>query len=316
MKHLWEVDEEDLGKRLDRFVANQFVDVSRTRIAQWIQDGRVLVNGEARPSKFKLSVGMSVECTEPPPPPQALVGEAIPIKIVYEDDHLAIVDKQAGLVMHPGAGHETGTLVNALLHHLDCLSTIGLPTRPGIVHRIDAGTTGLVVVAKNDFTHHALAAAFSQHEIERVYTALIWDHGIDDEGTIKTFYGRSPHHRIKFSGRVDKGKHAVTHWETTEVLRPCRLLKIRLETGRTHQIRVHFSEGNNPLVGDPLYGRKRRVTTAPHLRSLGFELGLKRQALHASTLGFEHPVTKKKMRWTLSLPADMKSVIEALRQPG
>ncbi len=232
--------------------------------------------------------------------------------VVHEDDALVVVDKPAGLVVHPGAGHPDGTLVNGLIHRYDTLSPQGLPDRPGIVHRIDAGTSGLLVCARTQAAHDALAAQFAAHTTQRRYLALVWGRRIDDEGTIRTTYGRHGRDRRKFSGRVRDGKRAVTHWRVISRYPRCTWIECRLETGRTHQIRVHLAEAGHPLVGDPLYGEGRKVDRPQALRQLGPELGLKRQALHAASLGFVHPTTGATVRFEAPVPDDISALLAAL----
>ena len=300
------------GLRLDKFLALRIANQSRSRLSSWIKDDLVTVNGKIVPARHLVRMGQKVSVNPPPPPPQVLEAELMSLKIVHEDHSLIVVDKPPGLVVHPGAGHPSGTLVNGLLGRYQELSSVGAPFRPGVVHRIDAGTSGLLVFARTDVAHHHLAKQFSSHVVDRVYLALIWDHGLKERGTIETLYGRSPNHRVKFSSKVTRGKRAVTHWETLGTYGPCRLVKLRLETGRTHQIRVHMADLNHPLVGDPLYGRKRRVEHLTPLRQLGYELGLKRQALHASILGIQHPLSGDSIRWHSRLPNDLELVLERL----
>jgi 23S rRNA pseudouridine1911/1915/1917 synthase len=290
-----------------------FPDQSRSRLARWIRDGDVRVDGAtARPS-LALKPGQRVTIEVPSPEPVEVVPQPIPVNVVYEDADLLVVDKPAGLVVHPGAGHRDGTLVNGLLHRYGALSPVGAPLRPGIVHRLDAGTSGLLVVARTEPAHHALAKQLATREMERRYRAIVWDHGLPDEGVIRTLYGRHPQDRKKFTGRVATGKPAETAWRVAERLPPCALLELRLATGRTHQIRVHLSEAGHPVVGDPEYGRKRRVAAPPILRQLGPELGLTRQALHAWRLGFRHPRTGERSSFESALPSDIAAVLEALR---
>ncbi len=301
------------GQRLDRFLATRLTGHSRTRIAGWIREGHVRLDGAtARPSA-SLEAGQSIVVEPPPPPEVELEPQAISFDVVYADDGIIVVDKPAHLIVHPGAGNPDGTLLNGLLHRFGALSPVGAPERPGVVHRIDAGTSGLLVFARTERAHHHLAAQFADHSAERRYLALVWDHGLADSGTIETLYGRHGGDRRKFTGRVNRGKRAVTHWTVLERLPPCAWVEFRLETGRTHQIRVHFAEAGHPLVGDATYGRKRRIDRPPALRRLGFELGLTRQALHAARLGFVHPTTRETLCFESPVPADIAAAREALR---
>lgn len=298
--------------RLDRFVADRLAEHSRTRIAGWIRDGHVRLDGRAvRPSE-SLAAGQQVEIDPPPDPPSEVVPQPIDFAIVHADDALIVVDKPAHLVVHPGAGNPDGTLLNGLLHRFGSLSPVGAPERPGVVHRIDAGTSGLLVFARTEAAHHHLAAQFADHSADRVYLALAWDHGLPDEGTLDTPYGRHPGDRRKFTGAGRHGKRAITHWRVLERRPPCAWVELRLETGRTHQIRVHFAEAGHPLVGDETYGRRRRIDRPAALRQLGFELGLTRQALHAARLGFIHPVTGETLTFDSPVPADIAAARAAL----
>jgi 23S rRNA pseudouridine1911/1915/1917 synthase len=221
----------------------------------------------------------------------------------YEDDHLIVVDKPAGLVVHPSAGHRTGTLVHALLHHCRDLSGIGGVLRPGIVHRLDKGTSGLLVAAKSDPAHRHLAAQFKAHSIEREYLALVRGEPGAESGSIDAPIGRHPSDRKRLSTRGKRGRPAVTHWRVEVRYRGLTLLRVRLETGRTHQVRVHLASAGLPVAGDPVYGGGRKVTRS---------LGLERQALHAARLGFEHPVSGERMSFESPLPADLHRAIVGL----
>lgn len=308
-EHLVEPDA--AGSRLDRWLADRIPTVSRSRIAAWIKDGHVQVDGQVAKAGLKLAPGAIVRIDPPDPPPVVPDPQAIDVPLLYVDDHLVVVDKPAGLVVHPGAGRPDGTLVNALLHHVGSLSSIGAAERPGIVHRIDAGTTGVLVVARTNAAHLHLARQFADHTAERVYRAICWDHGLEAAGTIHTVYGRDPHDRRRFSGLIDGGRQAITHFEVERRAPPGAWLRLRLETGRTHQIRVHMAELGHPLIGDAMYGRKRKVQHPQRLRRLGIELGMPRQALHAASLGFEHP-DGRWMQFEAPLPADMIALGAAL----
>ena len=299
------------GKRLDLFLAGAIAEVSRSQLGRHIGQGAVTVNGaESAPSR-KLRAGDVVVWTPPPVATTELVAEEIPLAIVHEDRWLVVVDKPAGLVVHPAAGHEAGTLVNALLAHCRDLRGIGGELRPGIVHRIDKDTSGLLVVAKDDATMNTLAAAFKAHTIERVYEALVVGKPPGPGGRIDTFYGRDPRDRKKFSSRVRTGKRAVTNWKVAERFAGAARVEARLETGRTHQVRVHLAALGCPLLGDKTYGR---TPKDPALRAISTALG--RQALHARTLGFVHPATGKTMTFHSEPPADMRAALAALRALG
>jgi len=269
--------------------------------------------GGARPRpSTRVCAGQVISVEVPDPEPVAVIPQPMALTVLYEDADLAVVDKPAGLVVHPAPGHPDATLVNGLLHRLGALSPIGAPLRPGVVHRLDAGTSGLLVVARTAEAHQGLARQFAEHTVRRRYQALVWDSGLADEGTLTTCYGRHPRDRRRFTSRVAEGKRAVTTWRVARRLPPCALVWVTLRTGRTHQIRVHFAEAGHPVVGDATYGRRRRVERPPGLRQLGFELGLERQALHASVLGFRHPVNGEALSFESPLPAEISSVIAAL----
>ena len=299
------------GKRLDVFLASAIEDVSRSQLGRHIGQGAVTVNGAASAPSHKLRAGDVVVWTPPDVVPTEILAEDIPLTIVHEDRWLVVVDKPPGLVVHPAAGHEAGTLVNALLAHCQDLKGIGGELRPGIVHRIDKDTSGLLVVAKDDATMNALGAAFKAHTIERVYEAFVVGKPPGPGGRIDTLYGRDPKDRKKFSSRVRAGKRAVTNWKVVERWAGAARLEARLETGRTHQVRVHLAALGCPLLGDQTYGRPPKD---PALRSISNALG--RQALHARTLGFVHPGTGKAMSFSSELPADLRAALAALRALG
>jgi len=299
------------GKRLDVFLAGEIDGVSRSQLARQIGQGAVTVNGDVDPPSRKLRAGDVVTWDPPPAAPTELLAEPIPLAIVHEDRWLVVIDKPAGLVVHPAAGHEAGTLVNALLAHCRDLRGIGGELRPGIVHRIDKDTTGLLVVAKDDETMNALGAAFKAHTVERVYEALVVGKPPGPGGRIDTLYGRDPHDRKRFSSRVRSGKRAVTNWSVVERFAGAARIEARLETGRTHQVRVHMAALGCPLLGDKTYGRTPRDA---RLRAIAEALG--RQALHARSLAFVHPATGKRMAFESPRPADMEAALAALRAGG
>jgi 23S rRNA pseudouridine1911/1915/1917 synthase len=297
------------GSRLDKALA-EASGLSRERIKALIGEGCVLLSGKPvlQPSG-KAPTGAAFSIDLPPPAEAHAAPEAIPLSIVHEDEHLVVIDKPAGMVVHPAAGNPAGTLVNALLHHCrGQLSGIGGVARPGIVHRIDKDTSGLLVVAKSDLAHEGLARQFADHSLERAYLAVVSGYPQPPAGTIAGRIGRSDANRKKMAALPkdsSRGKHAVTHYKVIERLDGCALVECRLETGRTHQVRVHLSSIGHALVGDPLYGR----ASSQH-RPLLQRLGFRRQALHAAELGFIHPVTGDRMRFISDLPPDMRELID------
>ncbi len=297
--------------RLDKALAGAS-DLSRERVKALIGEGKVEVDGvRATSASAKVQAGASFAVHIPPPSDPQAYPQDIPLEIVFEDEHLVVVDKPAGMVVHPAAGNPDGTLVNALLHHCGgSLSGIGGVARPGIVHRIDKDTSGLLVVAKSDAAHEGLAKQFADHSLERAYLAVCGGCPRPAEGTVSGRIGRSEANRKKMAVLPDdssRGKHAVTHYKTLEKFDNAALVECRLETGRTHQVRVHLASIGHALLGDPVYGR----TPAP-LRATLKSLEFQRQALHAAVLGFVHPVTGKRVRFASELPADMRELIDEL----
>lgn len=295
--------------RLDKALA-EATGLSRARLQGLIAEGHIEVGGTVETSpKAKVEQGTGFRLTLPPPVPLAAAPQDIPLDIAYEDAHLIVVNKPAGLIVHPAAGNPDGTLVNALLHHCrGQLSGIGGVARPGIVHRIDKDTSGLLVVAKSNAAHEGLARQFADHSITRRYLAVCSGHPAPPAGAIAGRIGRSDANRKKMTVLPDtakRGKHAVTHYTVLQRLNHCALIECRLETGRTHQVRVHCASIGHALLGDPLYGRN----PAP-LRPLLKELGFARQALHAATLGFVHPISGETVEFTAELPADMRELID------
>ena len=298
------------GWRLDRALAAAIPTLSRERLKALISSGAVTHGAQPwrDPSK-KVSGGESVTVAVPAPAPAEAQAQDIPLTIVFEDDHLLVVDKPAGLVVHPAAGNLDGTLVNALLHYCHGrLSGIGGVARPGIVHRIDKDTSGLLVVAKTDRAHEGLSAQFAKHTVERRYTAVVAGIPIPPAGRIEGALARSSANRQKMAIVPDgRGKHAVTHYKLIEKLRDAAVVECRLETGRTHQVRVHMASIGHPLLGDPAYGRTRPI----HKRELD-ELDFRRQALHARALGFFHPATSEKLIFESPVPRDIQELIRRL----
>lgn len=296
------------GWRLDRALAALLPTLSRERIKALISSGRVSQGDiPARDPSAKARIGVSYEIFVPAPVAAEAEAQDIPLDIVFEDDHLLVVDKPAGLVVHPAAGNLDGTLVNALLHHCaGRLSGIGGVARPGIVHRIDKDTSGLLVVAKTDRAHEGLAKQFADHSIERRYLAITNGTPMPPADTIDAPLARSPQNRKKVAIQAH-GKRAVTHYRTLQPLKDSALIECRLETGRTHQVRVHLASIGHPLLGDPVYGR-----TKPVHREILRELGFHRQALHAAVIGFVHPVDRKNCRFESKIPDDMQRLFSNL----
>jgi 23S rRNA pseudouridine1911/1915/1917 synthase len=313
------VSSEDEGERLDAWLARQGLPWSRSQLARRIEEGEVTVAGaEVRTPSRKVRAKERVVVTAAAPVAVEDRPEDIPLAVVYEDRHLIVVDKPAGMVVHPATSHQAGTLVNALLHHCgDSLVGVGGERRPGIVHRLDKDTSGVMVVAKDEPTLVALQAQFHAKStgaiggeasaIDRKYLALV-EGVVAERGSFKTKYGRHPYDRKKFSSEVLSGKRAVTHWRVVERLPGASFVEVSLETGRTHQIRVHFSDHGHALVGDKTYGRPPRE---PRLRAVAKALG--RQALHAHVLGITHPATGERLRWSTPPPADMQTALATLR---
>ncbi len=298
------------GGRLDKALAVAS-GLSRERVKALLDQGRVELAGKlATQPTQKSAAGMRFRIVLPAPDPAEAAAQDIPLTIAYEDEHLIVIDKPAGLVVHPASGNRDGTLVNALLHHCrGQLSGIGGVARPGIVHRIDKDTSGLLVAAKSDAAHEGLAAQFADHSIHRAYLAIVGGHPVPSAGTLRGTIARSTSHR-KMMALVDegRGKHAVTHYRTLERLDDAALVECRLETGRTHQVRVHLTSIGNPLLGDPVYGR-----SPARLRPLLAHLQFHRQALHAAELGFLHPISRENLCFFSELPPDMAVLLASLR---
>ena len=306
-----EADREEF-KRLDVFLAARLPQFSRSTIKRLFEDEEIS-------SSIKLSLnkmpptGTVIEVEIPPPVPSDLIPENIPLEILFEDEYLLIINKPAGLVVHPAPGHYTGTLVNAILHHCPDLKGIGAEKRPGIVHRLDMGTSGVMVVAKEQKTHEALVGLFSLHDIERRYEALVLGHPRDLSGTIETTLGRHPQNRLKMAANVKNGKRAVTHYKVLQKYTNCTHMELKLETGRTHQIRVHLSSIlQTPILCDPLYG-----AGESNLKKLPEDIrkklsGYPYQLLHAKILGFKHPMTGETLHFTSPPPVIFQDVLQSL----
>ena len=303
--------------RLDRLLADHVPALSRSRLKKLIETGRVSIAGETITEPgYRVKPGQAVTLVIPPPTDETPRAQAIPLQVAYEDDDLIVVDKPAGLVVHPAPGNPDRTLVNALLAHCgDSLSGIGGVRRPGIVHRLDKDTSGLMVAAKNDAAHHGLSAQFATRQLSRIYRAVVWGIPRPGEGRIEGAIGRDPRNRKRMAVRETRGKPAVTRYRVLQSTGALwSLVECRLETGRTHQIRVHMAHFGHPLLGDALYGgaRRRRLDE----RMLAMLAHCPRQALHAAALGFVHPVNGAELAFESPLPADMRALIEALSAAG
>lgn len=296
--------------RIDKVISELFPSLSRSRAAALVKNGRVCVDGvpTTRPST-KCNVGTQITIDVPEPTPDRAEPQDLPLSVVYEDADLVVVNKVAGMVVHPSAGHADGTLVNALLFHIDGLSGIGGVARPGIVHRLDRGTSGLLVVAKHDAAHTALAAQFTDKTARRRYVGLCYGRPKLDGDRIETLLGRHPKDRMRYAStqRTD-GKRAVTHWRVLARAEKTTLVECRLETGRTHQIRVHMSELHHPLVNDPIYSKRRKV--GPSLERW-MDAHPKRPLLHAWRLGLTHPTSGERIVFSAPLPVDFREALDA-----
>lgn len=297
------VEEGKSGERIDKYIADVLEqEASRSEVQQWIKNGGVTVNGNRVKANYKVASGDQIQVHMPEPEPVEIQAEAIPLDIVYEDDDVIVVNKPRGMVVHPAPGHYSGTLVNALMHHCPQLSTLNGFMRPGIVHRIDKDTSGLLVAAKHDEAHISLAAQMKAHSVLRKYIAVVHGTVQHMKGTVDAPIGRDPADRKQYTVTEHNSKHAVTHFVVLEELGAYTLMELQLETGRTHQIRVHMKFIGHPLVGDPAYG------TGKHRAKW-----IQGQALHAGTLGFKHPRTGEVLEFHVSLPEDMEKLIHILR---
>ena len=307
--HTFTVPDDSEGVRLDRFLVSVLADRSRSQIQRLIKEGQVRVGGHDARANQAVKIGQQVTVDIPEPVEPSPGPEALPLPIIYQDQDLIVVDKPAGMVVHPAAGHASGTLVNALLHHVDDLSGIGGEKRPGIVHRLDRGTSGLLVVAKNDRAHEELARQFHDREVEKEYIALVWGEVMAGR-RIDEPIGRDPANRKKMSARARRSREAVTRIVRAERVKTLTLAHVAIHTGRTHQIRVHLSAIGHPIVGDPLYGGVRRRVPGD-LRAVTH---LERPFLHAARLAFKHPSDGRRMEFTSELPEDLQRVLDELRE--
>jgi 23S rRNA pseudouridine1911/1915/1917 synthase len=302
------VGPEDAGQRLDRVLAARLPDCSRAQVQRLIRDGHVRVTRGVVRASLALKAGTAIDIDLPAPTPATPQPEAIPLTILHDDDDIVVIDKPAGMVMHPAAGHAAGTMVNALLHHVRGLSGVGGAERPGVVHRLDRGTSGVVVVAKHDRAHRALGRMFHDRQVTKEYLALVW--GTPKAGQLfERPIGRDPKHRQKMSSRSRRPRAALTRLLDVEALGGVSLVRLSIGTGRTHQIRVHLSEAGYPVVGDPLYGGARRRVPA----KLSTLAKLDRPFLHAARLSFAHPSTGVTVTFDAALPESLKMMLDGLR---
>ena len=312
-RHELVVGPDGAGRRVDAWLAAALPELSRARLQGLIAEGQVRLEGAVPRPSARVRAGQRLVVEVPPPVAAEPAPEDLPLDVVYEDAHLLVVDKPAGLVVHPGAGRAGGTLVNALLRHVRDLSGVGGVVRPGIVHRLDRGTSGLLVVAKDDATHRDLAGQFAGRTVEKEYLALVLGVPRASEGTVAAPIGRDPFHRRRMSVRARRGREARSTWRLEEALDGVALLRVRIHTGRTHQIRVHLAAIGHPVVGDATYGgtrtpSSRRNATKEALRTLS------RPALHAARLAFTHPASGERLRFEAPLPADLAAVLDLLRR--
>jgi 23S rRNA pseudouridine1911/1915/1917 synthase len=308
------VSAEDHGKRLDQVLAGSEIHLSRSQAKRLIEEGAILLNDKKSKPSASVKTGDRISGSLPSPRPLSLEPEALPLSILYEDSSVIVIDKPPGLVVHPAPGNPSGTLVNALIHHCKDLAGINGVLRPGIVHRLDKETSGVMVVAKDDEAYQDLTKQFKNRTIEKVYLAIARGSFRENEGVIDLAIGRHPTERKKMSTRTRKGRSALTHWRVKERFDGLTLLEILPKTGRTHQIRVHLSAMGHPLFGDPVYGKIVGKKGAVQDAVLGeCSKRLKRQALHAHRLAFVHPRTGERVEFISPLPPDMAGVIEWLR---
>jgi 23S rRNA pseudouridine1911/1915/1917 synthase len=296
------------GERLDQHLAAAFPDITRARLKSLIDSGLARVDGKSAKPSRRLRGGEAVELTLPPAAPTGVLPQDIPLNVLYEDEDIIVLNKEAGMVVHPGAGHWEGTLVNALLHRVRELAGVGAELRAGLVHRLDKNTSGCLVVAKNEQALLALQAAFKSRRVSKTYLAIVQGRPAE-RATLSTLFGRHPVHRKRFTGKVKVGKPAETAFAVRERFKGAALLEVQLKTGRTHQIRVHLGEAGHPILGDELYGKSQGAT--PRITLVQRALG--RQALHAWKLEFAHPRSGRPLSFEAPIPGDFQRALEALR---
>jgi 23S rRNA pseudouridine1911/1915/1917 synthase len=314
-QYCFEVSPEDVATRLDVFVSRAPLGLSRNQVHRLIDEGRISVDGGHQKASYRLRPGEEIHVSLPPPPAAQLIPELLPLDILFEDDQVIAVNKSAGLVVHPAAGHRQGTLVHGLLHHCSGLATLGGPHRPGIVHRLDKNTSGVIVVAKTDEAYRHLTREFKERRVYKEYHALVYGRMGESSGSIEAPMGRHSKNRTKM-GVAAGGRDALTHWWVEKPFSEISFLKVVIRTGRTHQIRVHLAHIHHPVVGDRTYGGKRRVTVVRNPLVRARLTRIKRQMLHASTIALQHPTRSEILRLTASLPGEMTSLLDFLATYG
>jgi len=308
------VPSHEVGDRIDIYLSRKEIELSRSQIKKSVADGLVQVNHKSTRVSYRLKYGDSVQVSTRDPVVYDALPQNIPLSIVYEDPHILVVDKPAGMVVHPAAGNYHGTLVNAILYHCKDLSGIGGVLRPGIVHRLDKNTSGLLVVAKSDEAHQGLAGQFTRHEVRKSYKALVYGSPKDNEGVIDAPVGRHAVDRKRMSTTSTRGKEALTRWQVYERYGVATLLNVDIVTGRTHQIRVHLTSLGYPVVGDNVYGNPRRANAVAHTFLRATLQAMKRQSLHAERISFVHPITLQEFTFSSPLPHDMAELCSNLRK--
>jgi len=307
------VSEKDHGRRLDQFLSETDLDLSRSQAKNLIEKHLIFLNRKPTKPSVHVRAADIVSGSLPEPEPLSLEAEPLPLSILYEDPSIVVIGKPPGMVVHPAYGNPSGTLVNALLYHCNDLAGINGVLRPGIVHRLDKDTSGVMVVAKNDEAFHDLTKQFRNRTVKKVYLAIVYGRMNQEEGSIESVIGRHPTQRKRMSTRTKRGREAITHWKKLEGFDGCALLEIFPRTGRTHQIRVHLSSIGHPVLGDPLYGRKGRPGGIYDSALRECAKRMNRQALHAQRLEFTHPRTRERVQFVSPIPQDMKDVLECLR---
>ena len=312
-EYQFQVSQQDAGSRLDLFLSRMDLELSRNQVQRLIENGHIRVNGDPQKASYRLRSGERISLFLPPPPPDELSPEPLPLNIIFEDEHLIAVNKPPGLVVHPAAGHRHSTLVHGLLHHCGHLADLGGPFRPGIVHRLDKDTSGILVVAKNNLAYRHLSRQFKGHRIYKEYSTLVYGRPRQPSGQFTDPIRRHPRDRKKM-GILAGGREAHTTWWLERLFGDVSLVKVVIKTGRTHQIRVHFAHGNHPVVGDATYGGKKRVRSVQNPLVRARLKQVKRQMLHARRLVFKHPATEGELDLSTPLPEDFASLLDFLKQ--